>query len=195
MSQLRIAGVADIADVDYAILEQNGQLSVIQKKHCSPPDRDDLKLKPTESGIAHALIIDSKISEYDLKYTGHRPRLAEIAAQTPQNFVVGCRALHSRRRGKGKSGKAPMRAFIFACVIMSVIITIITIDTVYLNDKIDELYDLLYIAQENSSPTSFGELADEWRSCRDIFILSVDDDRHRPRRRRARRRRMRTALK
>ena len=35
-----------------------------------------------------------------------------------------------------------MRAFIFACVIMSVIITIITIDTVYLNDKIDELYDL-----------------------------------------------------
>ena len=71
LSQLRIAGVADIADVDYAILEQNGQLSVIQKKHCSPPDRDDLKLKPTESGIAHALIIDSKISEYDLKYTGH----------------------------------------------------------------------------------------------------------------------------
>ena len=69
-----------------------------------------------------------------------------------------------------------MRAFISACVIMSVIITLITIDTVYLNDKIDELYDLLYIAQENSSPTSFGELAGEWRSCREIFILSVDDD-------------------
>ncbi len=69
-----------------------------------------------------------------------------------------------------------MRAFIFACVIMSVIITIIAIDTVYLNDKIDELYDLLYTAQESGSPTSFGELAGEWRSCRDIFILSVDDD-------------------
>lgn len=70
LSQLRIAGVADIGEVDYAILEQNGQLSVITKKHASPPSADDLKVKVSESGIAHALIVDSEVSDFNLKQIG-----------------------------------------------------------------------------------------------------------------------------
>ena len=70
LSQLRIAGVADIGEVNYAILEQNGQLSVITKKHASPPSADDLKVKVSESGIAHALIVDSEVSDFNLKQIG-----------------------------------------------------------------------------------------------------------------------------
>lgn len=70
LSQLRIAGVADIGEVDYAILEQNGQLSVITKKHASPPSADDLQVKVSESGIAHALIVDSEVSDFNLKQIG-----------------------------------------------------------------------------------------------------------------------------
>lgn len=70
LSQLRIAGVADIGEVDYAILEQNGQLSVITKKYASPPSADDLKVKVSESGIAHALIVDSEVSDFNLKQIG-----------------------------------------------------------------------------------------------------------------------------
>lgn len=70
LSQLRIAGVADIGEVNYAILEQNGQLSVITKKHASPPSADDLQVKVSESGIAHALIVDSEVSDFNLKQIG-----------------------------------------------------------------------------------------------------------------------------
>lgn len=66
LSQLRVNGVSDIADVEYAILEHNGQLSVIRKRRADPPSAYDMKLTVTESGIAHAVVIDSKISDYDL---------------------------------------------------------------------------------------------------------------------------------
>lgn len=71
LSQLRVEGVPDIADVDYAILEQNGQLSVIPKRASSPPDAKDAKIKVAESGIAHAIIVDAHISDYDLNIIGH----------------------------------------------------------------------------------------------------------------------------
>ena len=71
LSQLRIAGIASIDEVDYAILEQNGQMSVIPKRICLPPTAAELNRRPDESGIAHAIIVDSKISEYDLQKLGH----------------------------------------------------------------------------------------------------------------------------
>lgn len=70
LSQLRVAGVPDIADVDYAILEQNGQLSVIPRRNESPPTCREMNKNVREPGIAHAIIVDSKISEFDLKLIG-----------------------------------------------------------------------------------------------------------------------------
>lgn len=70
LSSLRIKGIADISEVDYAILEQNGQLSVFPKKQFSCPTANDMNLTPDESGIAHAIIIDSVISDHDLKFIG-----------------------------------------------------------------------------------------------------------------------------
>lgn len=66
LSQLRVAGITDISDVEYAILEHNGQLSVIPKKRASPPSTSDLKLTIPEPGLAHAVVVDSKISDFDL---------------------------------------------------------------------------------------------------------------------------------
>lgn len=71
LSQLRINGIPDIEQVDYAILEQNGQLSVIQKRAEAPPSSKDIDISIKESGIAHAIIVDSKISDYGLKELGH----------------------------------------------------------------------------------------------------------------------------
>ncbi len=71
LSQLRVAGVADISEVDYAILEQNGQLSVIPKRKDSPPTAAESKTRVIESGIAHAVIVDSHISKHALKQLGH----------------------------------------------------------------------------------------------------------------------------
>jgi uncharacterized membrane protein YcaP (DUF421 family) len=94
LSQLRIAGISDINDVEYAILEHNGQLSVIPKKNRSQPSFDDLGLKTEENGIAHAVIVDSKIKDFDLKLINknrswlndrlshHKVRLEEVVLFT-----------------------------------------------------------------------------------------------------------------
>ena len=71
LCQLRISGISDIAQVDYAILEQNGQLSVIPKRAEAPPSSKDIELDVVDHGIAHAIIVDSHISDYDLKQLGH----------------------------------------------------------------------------------------------------------------------------
>ncbi len=71
LCQLRINGIPDISQVDYAILEQNGQLSVIPRRAEAPPSAEDMEIKVSESGIAHAIIVDTKISDYDLKRLGH----------------------------------------------------------------------------------------------------------------------------
>ncbi len=70
LTELRLAGIGDISDVDYAILEQNGRLSVIPKHRRRPPTCEDLSIKVKPDGIAHAVIVDSRISEFDLKLIG-----------------------------------------------------------------------------------------------------------------------------
>lgn len=74
ISSIRIAGYGSIADVDYAILEQNGQLSVIPKRSEAPPTASDMNITTSEAGIAHAVIVDSKISSHDLKSIGRDER-------------------------------------------------------------------------------------------------------------------------
>lgn len=56
LSELRVLGVGDISEVDYAILEQNGKLSVLKKEK----DR-----------LAHTLIIDGEVNERALSALGY----------------------------------------------------------------------------------------------------------------------------
>lgn len=67
---LRQEGVFDIADVKYAILEENGKLSVFPKPEVSPLTPRDAKIKAEDNGIAHSLIIDRKIIRQNLKDAG-----------------------------------------------------------------------------------------------------------------------------
>ena len=71
ISELRQSGVATVRDVDYAILEQNGKISIILKKSCSPPSARDLNIIMKENGIPHALVEDGRINDYNLSLLGH----------------------------------------------------------------------------------------------------------------------------
>lgn len=62
LSAFRLKGVSDPSDVYYAVLEQNGQLSVILKQEKMPPTTSDMNMKAHERGIAHALIVDGQIN-------------------------------------------------------------------------------------------------------------------------------------
>ncbi len=69
-SQLRIKSILSLDDIEYAILEQSGQLSVITKSMCQPVSPSDLSISVPERGIAHAVIMDGKINESNLKIVG-----------------------------------------------------------------------------------------------------------------------------
>ena len=70
IGSLRQQGISDIGNVEYAILEENGKLSVFEKADQKPPSACDLGISPPETGIAHALIIDRKIIDRNLKSAG-----------------------------------------------------------------------------------------------------------------------------
>ena len=67
MSELRLKNIGDISDVEYAILEENGKLSVFPTTEKSPLTPSQIQLSPTENGIAHSLIVDGEISNATLK--------------------------------------------------------------------------------------------------------------------------------
>ncbi len=67
ISEIRQNGVATLADVDYAIVEQNGRISVLTQRAAQPPSAKDLGLQAKESGILHALIEDGVPDRHNLE--------------------------------------------------------------------------------------------------------------------------------
>lgn len=70
LSELRLKGAPDVRSVKYAILEDNGKLSVFLKAEKSPPNAADLGLSPPDAGIAHALVVDGEIVKRELERIG-----------------------------------------------------------------------------------------------------------------------------
>ncbi len=69
-SELRLKNVTDISDVQYAILEKNGKLSVVLKSQKQALTPSDIKIETAEKGISHALIVDGKINFENIKTSG-----------------------------------------------------------------------------------------------------------------------------
>ena len=69
-SELRQQGVDDISQIKYAILEQNGNITVIQKARYRQPTAEDLHLKPKESGLFHIIIERGYINRHGITEIG-----------------------------------------------------------------------------------------------------------------------------
>ena len=70
-SQLRQQGFDDIAEIKYAILEQNGKITVIQRERFKPISADTLNLNVKESGIFHIVIERGKINLHGIQATSY----------------------------------------------------------------------------------------------------------------------------
>lgn len=70
LSELRLKDIADPSEVEYAILEDNGKLSVIKKSSANPVTPEDMKLNVKETGIAHPLVICGNISKPGIEMSG-----------------------------------------------------------------------------------------------------------------------------
>ena len=66
VSQVRQNGIYDLNEVDYAILEENGKMSVIPKNANRQPDKSDLKVYCPDNGIMHLVISDGSINSHGL---------------------------------------------------------------------------------------------------------------------------------
>jgi len=71
LEQLRIKSVPNIADVEFAILETNGQLSIIPKSQKRPLNPQDMKIPTKYEGLSFDVIVDGQINSENLKKAGH----------------------------------------------------------------------------------------------------------------------------
>lgn len=65
--QLRQNGIFDIREVDYAIIEGNGKMSVIPKERHRQPDKSELQLPDRDRGAMHIIVSDGKINAHNLR--------------------------------------------------------------------------------------------------------------------------------
>ncbi len=70
LCELRQQNVPNIRQVQYAILESNGKISVITKAASSPPTAEQLGLQPSEEGILHIIYCDGIYSDHTLRSLG-----------------------------------------------------------------------------------------------------------------------------
>jgi uncharacterized membrane protein YcaP (DUF421 family) len=67
LEQLRLKDIPNIADVEYAILETSGKLSVIPKSQKRPVNPEDLKITTLYEGLPISLIIDGNLQRNHMK--------------------------------------------------------------------------------------------------------------------------------
>ena len=74
LGELRLQGVSSISDVNYAIMEQNGQLSVFKKKEEESDSSNGGHRSTKDEGIDHPLVIDGKIQQNNCLRIGRQKK-------------------------------------------------------------------------------------------------------------------------
>lgn len=75
--RLRVNNINNLGDVEFAILETSGQISVVQKPEKRALKPEDFNINAKYEGIAYDLVIDGKIMEENLKKLGKNKKWLE----------------------------------------------------------------------------------------------------------------------
>jgi uncharacterized membrane protein YcaP (DUF421 family) len=82
LMDLRLNGAIDLTEVDYAVLESNGQISVIKKSQHQPATVKDVQTAPPPpKGYPKVLIMDGQIIHANVKKVGTVSWLKELLKQ------------------------------------------------------------------------------------------------------------------
>ena len=68
--RIRSQNIYNLGDVEYAILETSGQVTVIEKPNKRPTTPEDFGIEAEYEGIAYDLVIDGKVMYQNLKILG-----------------------------------------------------------------------------------------------------------------------------
>jgi uncharacterized membrane protein YcaP (DUF421 family) len=70
IQEIRLKGYYNLEDIEFAILETNGQLSIIPKTELSNATKKDLNIKCAQDSIPITLILDGQVNHKNLKLLG-----------------------------------------------------------------------------------------------------------------------------
>lgn len=70
LEECRVGGYFDISQIEYALMEANGRLSILPKGEYLPVTINDMKLKPQKQGLCANVLIDGKVMKRNLKIAG-----------------------------------------------------------------------------------------------------------------------------
>ena len=78
--ELRQQGYLDISQIDTAILETNGTLTLVPKSRYKAPDCSDMGIKARQDALPYILISDGKLNETNLRKSGfdHKWLMSQI---------------------------------------------------------------------------------------------------------------------
>ena len=91
--RLRGNNVVNIGDVEYAILETSGQVTVILKPEKRNVTTGDLNIKPEYEGLAYDLVLDGKVMYENLKilkkdYDWLKKQVSKFGIQPEEALIV-----------------------------------------------------------------------------------------------------------
>ncbi len=79
ISELRQNGISDISEVQYAIMEQSGKISVIEKPQYRKPTAKDMNIRVSDSGFYRIIIENGSINKHGMSVVGFsRDRLDKM---------------------------------------------------------------------------------------------------------------------
>ena len=102
MEELRMKGVTDLSTVKYAILETNGQVSVLPYANQLPATAEQMNVTPDDVGLPLVIVNDGRVLDHNLRTRGldhawldkqlkahklHNPRQVFLLTVDEQNRV------------------------------------------------------------------------------------------------------------
>lgn len=89
MSALRLKGIALLEDVEFAVLEPNGEISVIKKSQKESITPEDLKMVVEQQGYPAIVVLHGKIMQRNLQHRGYnvnwlKEKLNEMGIENPE---------------------------------------------------------------------------------------------------------------
>lgn len=92
LEQMRVMGYPNVQDVEFGVLETNGQLSIVPKSQKRPVNPEDLGLSTQYEGLPTPLIIDGEVDAQNLQRIGLdmnwlRGELARRGLQRPEQVL------------------------------------------------------------------------------------------------------------
>lgn len=107
--RLRGNNVSNISDVEYAILETSGEVTIIQKPNKRNTIPEDFNIMPEYEGIPYDLVIDGKVMDENLKsigknYTWLKKEVAKFGIRPEQALLVtldGKQQIFCQKKMKG----------------------------------------------------------------------------------------------